>query len=231
MGNDNRNDSQSLFERQKAILGFRSDEGLDPKTLAEEAERMDSLELPPLELPETRKQSLKPNYWQLAALAFAASILLALIPFDFSESERLRFKGKTDISVLYKVDSELKEFHGDVPLANGIPFSVLVRSPAAFVAWHSVFNDTGKSLEDDDAVLQNSIESKSSGELSFPGSIILSGNNEGEILAVLVCPLDHKSIDVIESLSKGVTFLQDKNQVENQLGPCLHKSFRLRKKH
>ncbi|SMF43604.1 hypothetical protein [Pseudobacteriovorax antillogorgiicola] len=202
-------ENKSLLQIQRQALGYDV-ANADDLDVRREQERMNTLSLPPLELPTNTRQPSKGSgnqsrWYRSGILALVAMALLTVFVGNFqSGHEGLRIKGKAQATIFVQTEKGLDVKDDHRPIEEGQAFRIQVSAPAPFEAWYGVYNQRGEALDTREQILQSYLVSSHDSKKFFVGGLALTEENEGEELRVVVCP--EGSIDsdrVVDTLNQG----------------------------
>ena len=183
---------KSLLAKQMKILGLAHKENseLDVK---DEHERIESLSLPPLVLPKTRSLH-KPVLWG-GCIGFAVAAALALMVWPKIQSAHdmnsYSMKGleKSQIQIFHKRNDVVERFIPGQKLLAGDYIRVSLTAGNTGIAYLTYFDHQHQPLVVLDKFFSTGLAVKAGEKIEFPGSVKLTGENQGETVVVVLCTI------------------------------------------
>lgn len=183
---------KSLLAKQMKILGLDNAEnsGLDVK---DERERIESLSLPPLVLPQTRGLH-KPVLWG-GFVGFAVAACFALMVWPKIQSTHdlnsYSMKGleKSQIQIFHKRNDIVERFTPGQKLIAGDYIRVALTAGNTGVAYLTYFDHQHRPLVGLDKFFSTGLAVNAGEKFEFPGSVKLTGESQGETVVVVLCTI------------------------------------------
>lgn len=175
----------------------------------EEWQRLQKIQLPPLNLPVTRPSFLD-QYRQIfrgwkVELTMTAMALLAVfvfLPSLHNNKNDLSPKGALSVTVFFERDGIVKPLVGDLELQDGDKVGAQVISSEESIAYWVVTDKAFQVISNPQSIVQSAIILKPGEVKSFANSFELLPPNQGEQLVIAVC----KDVKISENFSQEKMF-------------------------
>lgn len=186
--------SDSLFAKQMKILNL-DDGNHHDLNVNDELERQKSLVLPPLSLPEKKlavanKRIVWGGVIGFAAAAAVAVMILPSMPRDRDMVGEYSAKGGSRIQVYYRAGGVISELKAGETLKSGQDVRVSLAAGKDGKAYLAYVDSQQKLLGSFADLVRSGTVVKSGEKIQFPGSVRLTGANDGETAVVLLCDID-----------------------------------------
>jgi hypothetical protein len=177
-----------MLVRHLAVIEADGDPGKLPPDAAREASLAQTLSLSPLPHPKQTRplgERRSPYIWGIAASALLA-VGASGFWRHFRESD-LSGKGEASIYVFYARDSNVSEWRSEASLQSGDRVMAEVLAPSPGQAFWAVLDRQGHIISSKQRIEVDRLILSGGQRRAFPGSFELTGDNDGETLAVAFC--------------------------------------------